>query len=290
MENKGIEPLKLALPKGRMQDGVLSLLADAGIALTNTARSYRPQISLANCEVKQLKPQNVVEMLHVGSRDIGFAGADWVAELGVEVVELLNTELNPVEIVLAAPPALLDGGELPPRRLLLATEYVRLTSDWIDARGRTDQVLRTYGATEVFPPEDADAIVDNSATGSTLAANGLQIVDRLMRSSTRLYANPRALDNPTKRQRIEDLKLLLCAVLDARRRVMLEVNVSKDRLDEVLTTLPCMRQPTIASLANDAGFAVKVAIPRAQLADTVPRVRAAGGTDIVITRPEQIIA
>jgi len=284
------DALRLAVPKGRMYDGVVALLAEAGINVTQTARSYRPFITLERCEVKILKPQNIVEMLHEGSRDLGFAGADWVAELDGELVEVLDTELDPVRVVAAAPAEILTDGKLPEQPLVVASEYERLTRKWIAGRGLDAHFVRSYGATEVFPPEDADLIVDNTATGSTLEANDLEVVDVLMQSSTRLYASPRALDDPARRTRIEDLTLLVQSVLEARRRVMVEVNVAEDRLSALLEVLPCMRRPTVSQLAGGDGFAVKAAVPRAELPSVVPRIKAAGGTDIVVTRLEQIVA
>lgn len=282
--------LRLAIPKGRMYDGVTRLLADAGIHLIQTVRSYRPHISLDGCEVKILKPQTIVEMLHAGSRDIGFAGADWVAELDGSLVELADTGLDPVRVVAAAPADLVPDGTLPYGPLVVASEYEHLTRRWIAATCPEATFVRSYGATEVFPPEDADLIVDNTATGSTLEANDLEIVDVLTESSTRLYASPRALDDPSLRSRIDDLVLLVQSVLEARRRVMVEVNVSADRLEALLEVLPCMRQPTVSTLAGEEGFAVKAAVPRSQLPDVMPRIKAAGGSDIVVTRLAQIVA
>jgi ATP phosphoribosyltransferase len=186
-----------------MEEGVLTLLRDAGIRVTFGKRGYRPTLSVEGFETKILKPQNIVEMLHLGSRDVGFAGADWVAEKGVDLVDLLDTELDPVRVVAAALPAFAgdDLGAKGPFRI--ASEYRNLTEQWLARRGLEARVVRTYGATEVFPPEDADCIIDNTATGETLKANGLVIIDEVMRSSTRLYAHPRALDNQTKRERIE---------------------------------------------------------------------------------------
>ncbi len=281
--------LRLAVPKGRMEAGVTTLLAEAGIRLSQTARSYRPHVTLPGCEVKLLKPQNIVEMLHAGSRDLGFAGADWVAELDGELVELLDTGLDPVRVVAAAPTEILDGGRLPARSLVVASEYERLTSRWIAERGLDATFVRSYGATEVFPPEDADLIVDNTATGSTLQANRLEVVDELMASSTRLYANPRAMDDPARREVIDRVVLLVRSVLEARRRVMVEVNVAADRLDELLEVLPCMRQPTISPLAGGDGFAVKAAVPHEDLPRVVPVLKQRGGTDVVVTRLAQIV-
>ena len=282
-------PFRLGLPKGRMENSVLTLLADAGIRVRPSSRGYRPDISLPGAEAKLLKPQNIVEMLALGSRDVGFAGADWVAELEVDVVELLDTGLDPVQLVVAAPAALLDNGRLPARRLVIASEYERLTRRWIEARAVCAEFVRSYGATEVFPPEDADVIVDNTATGATLEANGLAIVDVLMRSSTRLYANRAALEDPVRRRSIDDLVLLINSVLEARRRVMLEVNASAACLDAVVAVLPSMRQATVARLFGNGGYAVKAAVPRDLLPQVIPAVKAAGGTDVVVSTLSQIV-
>ncbi len=287
--SRSAAPLRLALPKGRMEQGVLTLLGDAGIGIRPSARGYRPEVSLPDTEAKTLKPQNIVEMLMLGSRDVGFAGADWVAELEAELVELLDTGLDPVQVVAAAPAALLAAGRLPARTLVVASEYERLAQRWIAGRGISAEFVRSYGATEVFPPEDADVIVDTTATGATLEANGLTIVDEVMPSSTRLYANPRALDDPARRRRIDDLVLLLNSVLVARRRVMLEVNASADCLDAVVRALPSMRQATVAPLFGNGGYAVKAAVPRDALPLVIPAVKAAGGTDLVVSVLSQIV-
>ena len=286
--NTQLTSLSLALPKGRMNEGLLRLLADAGVQVRSGARSYRPSVSLEGVETKLLKPQNVIRMLASGSRDLGFAGADWVAELDADLVEVLDTGLDPVRLVAAAPVEFLVDGRLPDRPLVIASEYESITRRWIEDRGLDAQVVRSFGATEVFPPEDADCIVDNTATGATLKANGLQIVDELLRSSTRLYANPAALQDPQKRRRIEDLALLIEGVLEARRRVLVELNVPQAALDRLLAVVPCMRTPTVSRLAGD-GYAIKVAVLRDVLPTLIPRIRAAGGTDILVSAPSLIV-
>ena len=282
--------IHLALPKGRMETGVFNLLAAAGIDLHVGQRGYRPMLSEPGFEVKLLKPQNIVEMLAAGTRDIGFAGADWVAEQQADLVELLDTGLDPVRIVAAAPESMLDeSGGLPARRLVVASEYERLARSWITARGLDAAFVRSYGATEVFPPEDADVIVDNSATGETLAANGLAVVDELMKSSTRFYASQGAMADPDKKSAIDGLVLSLRSVLDARKRVMLELNVSLSDLDAVIDALPAMREPTVATLHGGAGMAVKAAVPRRDLPRLIPRLRQLGATDIAVSKLEQIV-
>ena len=282
-------PVRLALPKGRIQAGVLELLSAAGVTVRTGARGYRPSLSLDGFETKLLKPQNIVEMLAAGSRDLGFVGADWVAEKGADLEELLDTGLDPVRVVAAAPSSLLADGRPARSPLVVASEYERLTRQWMERTGLEGSVVRTYGATEVFPPEDADAIVDNVATGATLAANGLEVFGEVMASSTRLYACRAALAQPAKRAAIEALTLLLESVLEARRRAMLDLNVGREALDRVVEALPCLDRPTIAGLAGQDGFAVRAAVPRSDLPRLVPALRALGASDLVVTRPEQIV-
>ena len=201
-------PLRLGLPKGRMQESVFALLKEAGIEIRSSGRSYRPTLSLPGFEVKILKPQNIVEMLHEGSRDLGFAGKDWVEELGVELDLMLETGLEPVRLVAAAPSSVLVNGALPERSLVVASEYERLTRRWFKKRNGRDHFVHAHGATEVFPPDDADCIVDNTATGATLQANNLIIVDELMQSSTCLYANPTVKQDEAGRAKLSEMGIV----------------------------------------------------------------------------------
>ena len=211
-------------------------------------------------------------------------------ETGAEIVELMDTGLNPVRLVAAAPIEILVDGKLPAdRQLTVASEYESLTRDWIKRAGLNAKILTTYGATEVFPPEDADCIVDNTATGSTLRANGLKIVDEVMTSSTRLYASPESQQNQRLKQQIDDLVMLLTSVLDARRRVMVDLNVETSKLQKIIEILPCMREPTVSQLSNSGWHAVRSAVPREKLTEIIPRLKAAGACDIITSVPEQII-
>ncbi len=282
--------LKLGLPKGHIKDEVFALLGESGIRVRESSRNYRPSISLSQAEAKLMKPQNVIGALAGGSRDVGFAGADWVEELDADLVELLDTGLDPVRLVAAAPEKHVgEEGKFPDEPLVVASEYEHLTQQWIDDRDLRAEYVRSFGATEAFPPEDADCIVDNSATGATLEANDLVVIDELMTSSTRLYTTASVLEDPAKREAMEDLVLLLESVLRARDRVTLEVNVSEDQLEEIVDILPCMREPTVSPLHHDMGYAVKVAMPKEQLPAVIPKIKSRGGADIVATSPSHII-
>ena len=292
--------LRLGLPKGRMQPKVIGLMADAGLPVSIDEREYRPRVGNGAYETKLLKPQNIVEMLANGSRDLGFAGADWVAELGVDLIELLDTGLDPVKIVAAAPETLISALDKSPgksktwaeacgRNPIIASEYENITKTWLESNIPGAHFIRSYGATEVFPPEDADLIVDNCASGNTLKANGLAIIATIMTSSTRLYASKEAMADEGKRRAAEALVLILTSVLEARKRVMLEVNVSAADLESVLSILPCLRSPTLSPLEGGKDFAVRVAAPKDRLADLIPEIKRRGGTDIVVTQLSQLV-
>lgn len=310
MASTGIQ-LRLGLPKGRMQGEVTRLMEAAGLPVRIDERGYRPEVGPREAsredpglapggaglsrafglEAKLLKPQNILRMLDSGSRDLGFAGADWAAELSSRAVELLDTGLDPVRIVAAAPEALVKEGSLSQgRTYVVASEYEALARAWIASKGLEAGFIRSYGATEVFPPEDADVVVDNCASGSTLRANGLVVVDELMASSTRLYASRQAMADPARRQAAESFALLLGAVLEARRRVMIEVNVEAALLAGLTAVLPCLKAPTVSPLKDGQAFAVRVAAPRALLAALIPEIRRAGGTGIVVSEISQLLS
>ena len=276
--------LKLVLPKGRIQVAVQAALAECGIALSGAERTYRPRVSVPGIEVKLLKSQNIPPLLALGQHDCGFAGADWVREQDADVVELLDLGFDPVRIV-AAVPEDQDWDAMRARSadrpIIAVSEYERLTTEWLSGLGVAFTFVRSYGATEVFPPEDADLVVDNTATGATLRANRLRTVETVMESTTRFLAHPAALDDAGKREAIENLLVLLRGVLASRERVLLEMNAPPESLDAVVALLPAMKAPTVSKLHRQDGFAVRAAVPRDAVRTLVPELLAAGATDIL---------
>lgn len=271
------EPITIALPKGRMFDSLVELLAHAGLTIGRGTRSYRPATSDPRVAVKILKPQNIAPLVALGRHDLGFTGHDWVVESGADLQELDDLELEPVRVVAAAP----EGFVPPPpdgTPLVVASEYERLTRAWLADRGWPHRFVRSWGATEVFPPEDADLIVDNSATGQTLRENGLTEVAEVMRSTTRFIAAPTI--RPAVREFADDLILLLRGVRAAKQRVILEMNVNNGNMDRIVALLPAMKNPTVARLA-DGSHALKAAVPQADVARLIPRLKALGASDIL---------
>ena len=270
----------MLIPKGRIYDNVIRLFSDAGYPVSLADRTYRPRISAEWMEVKIMKPQNVGELLELGSHDAGFTGTDWIKESGADVEEIIDLGFDRVRIV-AAVPAETDMAKLKGRKIVVATEYMNLAENWLKANSYQYRLLRTYGATEVFPPDDADMIIDNTSSGQTLHDNGLKIIADLSSSSTHFVASKKAMADSAKRGRIEELAMLFRAVLNGREKVMLEMNIPKDKFQDVISGLPSMRSPTVAPLHNDEGFAVKIAVKKQEVPEIIPVLKKAGALDIV---------
>lgn len=275
-----MEKLKILLPKGRIYDNVISLFSGAGISIKLPERAYRPTVNQDDLEAKVMKPQNIGKLLELGAHDVGFTGRDWIEETNADVVEIMDLGFDRVRIV-AAVPNVIDDAALKAKRVIVATEYEKIATRWLNEQKINSLVVRTYGATEVFPPDDADMIIDNTATGRTLVENGLRIVDTIMTSSTRMFASKAAMEDPEKKKKIMELKMLFEAVLDARDRVMLEMNVVKARFEDLVKGLPSMRSPTVAPLYGDDGYAIKIAVKRSEVPTLLPKLKELGATDIL---------
>ncbi|MCX7544227.1 ATP phosphoribosyltransferase [Marinicella gelatinilytica] len=272
--------LKIAIPKGKLQPAISELLADIGIQLYGDVRNYRPGCSDQRLEVKLLKGQNIPSLVEIGQHDIGFAGLDWVAEQNADVEVINNLGFNPVQIV-ACIPEDWDIANLKKRPIIVATEYMNLAKQYLDKQGFDYQLIRSYGATEVFPPEDADMVIDNTSTGTTIKANRLKIIDTVYRSSTQFIANKNTLKDADKKPIIDDILLLMNGVLNARERVLLEMNCPKSVVADIVKLLPAMRSPTVSELYNSDAYSIRAAVPTKAAAALIPQLIAAGAVDIL---------
>ncbi|MDR0540173.1 MAG: ATP phosphoribosyltransferase [Spirochaetaceae bacterium] len=275
--------LRILIPKGRIYNNIAALFNDAGFQISLTDRTYRPRVSADWIDAKIMKPQNVGDLLELGSHDAGFTGADWIEESGADVETILDLGFDKVRIV-AAIPAECDLETLHKKHIVAATEYVNIARNYLHSKNYDFKIVRTYGATEVFPPDDADMIIDNTSTGQTLHDNGLVIIDTLLHSSTLFVASKEAMRSHEKRGRIEELAMLFKAVLDARERTMLEMNVNEDNYKALVAALPAMRSPTVSPLYNNGkenGYAIKIAIKRNEVSALIPRLKQLGAADIV---------
>lgn len=281
-----MEKLRILLAKGRIYESVYELLADVGISLRLPDRTYFPATNQNDLAFQVVKPQIASALLAGGKADVGFSGRDWVYENGVEdgVVEVMDLGFDPVRIVAAVPNAA-DFGSLVKGKVTVATEYQNLSRRWLDEKKIDGQIFRTWGTSEGFVQDSPDSLahilIDNTSTGSSLRANNLKIVDTLMESSTRMYASLEAMADEGKKKKIMELKMLFESVLNARGRVMLEMNVAKDKIDGLIKGIPAMKSPTVSPLYGNDGFAVKIAVRKSEVPTLLPRLQSLGATDIL---------
>lgn len=272
--------ISLLLPKGRIFENITRLFNESGKQIEMIERSYRPLCVDRSISLKLMKPQNIPSIVELGSHDAGFTGRDWIAETNADVEIVYDTGFDPVTIIAACPKELAEQN-LKDQTLVVATEYERLARTFLDKRGYTYRLLKTFGATEVFPPDDADMIVDNTATGRTLSENGLSIIGEIMRSSTCFIANKKAMKDPEKREKLNELATLFASVIEARKRVLIEMNVSEDVFPRLIASLPCMQSPTVSPLYGSKGFAVKIAVLKSDAASVITGLKKMGATDIL---------
>lgn len=281
-----MEKLKILLAKGRIYESVYELLNDVGISIHLPDRTYFPVTNQDDLAFQVVKPQITSALLAKNCADVGFSGKDWVYENGVEndVEEIMDLGFDPVRIV-AAIPETKDYEKLLKGKVTIATEYQNLTKKYIDSKKIEGTIFRTWGTSEGFVQDNDDALaqilIDNTSTGSSLRANRLKIVDTLMESSTRMYASKEAMKNSSKKQKILELKMLFEAVLAARSRVMLEMNVAKADFDGLIKGIPSMKSPTVSPLFGDDGYAVKIAVKKSEVPTLLPKLQSLGATDIL---------
>jgi ATP phosphoribosyltransferase len=278
--------LKLGIPKGSLQDATLELFSRAGWKITVSSRSYVPSIDDEEIECLMVRAQEMARYVETGALDAGITGHDWVVETGAAVEELAELvyakqRLARVRWVLAVPE---DSPIREPRDLagkVIATEVVRITEAYLARHGVTSRVEFSWGATEVKVPQLADAIVEVTETGSSLRANRLRIVDTVLESATVFIMNRQAAADAWKREKAENLILMLQGAIAAASRVGLLLNVRRDDLAGVLEVLPALKKPTISTLSDPEWVAVNTIIEEAVVRQILPKLKAANAQGIV---------
>ena len=281
-----MDKLKILLAKVRIYESVYELLSDVGISIHLPDRQYFPTTNQEDLAFQVVKPQITSLLLASNKADVGFSGKDWVYENQVEndVVEIMDLGFDPVRIVAAIPEAR-DYEKLLKAPVTIATEYQTLSRKWVENKKIDGTIFRTWGTSEGFVQDTEDSIaqilIDNTSTGSSLKANRLKIVDTLMESSTRMYASKAAMADPAKKQKIMELKMLFETVLNARSRVMLEMNCSEDKFETLIKGIPSMKSPTVSPLFGGNGYAIKIAVKKSEVPTLLPKLQSLGATDIV---------
>jgi ATP phosphoribosyltransferase len=278
--------LKLGIPAGSLQEATGELFRKAGYKLTFASRSYYPNIDDPEIQCTLIRAQEMPRYVQDGSLDCGLTGYDWVLENDAHVRELAElifskASKRPVRWVLAVPndSAIHSVHDLQGKRV--ATEVVHLTRRWLAQQGVEAQVEFSWGATEVKPPRLADAIVEVTETGSSLRANNLRIVTELLQSTTRFICNEGAYADSWKRQKMDDLVLMLLGAMAAEGKVGLMMNVRKVDLPSVLKILPALQTPTVSSLADTEWVAVNTILDEDVVRHIVPQLKQAGARGIV---------
>lgn len=311
--------LKLTLPKGSLEAATSELFRGAFYRIAGQERTYRPTINDPEIELKILRPQEIPVYVAGGVYDVGVTGVDWVVETGAKVERLLDLEYGRVRVVSAIQKSVKgsDIGSFFESRwksglpVRISTEYLNLASKYLKSipayrkrfGGQEPQVVTpwwtkgknpkaivylSFGATEAKPPEDADAIIDVTETGSSLEQNNLKIADTIMVSTAHLISNRKAMADPWKREKIYDLMAVLKGVVEARKKVHIFLNVKEKDLDRLLKALPALKRPTISPLSEKGWYAVNTVVAKSELLGLIPVLRRMA-QGLVVHEPEQVL-
>ncbi len=281
-----VETLKLGIPKGSLQDSTVKMFAKAGYKINISSRSYYPTIDDPTISLILIRAQDMSRYVEKGIIDAGLTGKDWVVENDskVEVITDLvyaKTSTKPVRWVLAVPEdsPITNVKELNGKKI--ATEVMNITKKYLDRNNVKASVEFSWGATEIKCPTLVDAIVEITETGSSLKANNLKIIDDVLESTTQLIMNYDSYKNPNKRDRVENIGMLLKGVIEAESNVGIQLNVEKKNLNSVLRILPSLQQPTISELTDPDWVALNAIVEEITVRDIIPQLKRAGASGIV---------
>ncbi len=278
--------LKLALPKGSLEEATYDLFRKAGFNIVPTSRSLYPSVDDEELEVVLYRPQEMSRYIEDGVIDCGITGLDWVAENGSDVLEVAELSYSkqttrPVRWVLAVHEDSKFKSIQDLKGKKIATELINVTKNYLKKHKVNAEVEFSWGATEGKPPVLADAIVEATETGSSLKANRLKIIDTVLESTTRFVVNKKSNQDPWKRRKIDNLVLLLKGAMAARSKVGLKMNVAKKDLEKVIKILPALKKPTISNLSSDGWYDVETIIDEKIVREIVPELKKAGASGIV---------
>ncbi len=286
--------LKLGIPAGSLQESTVELFRKSGFNITIEKRSYFPTIDDENVECMLIRAQEMARYVANGVLDAGLTGHDWIVETGADVVEIAElifskVSRRPVRWVLCVPESSPVKTVKDLEGKTIATEAVGLTKSYLAKHGVTANVEFSWGATEVKPPRLADAIVEVTETGSSLRANNLRIVDEILQSTTRFIVNKKAYADPWKKEKIDDLVLMLKSTLDAESKVGLMMNVPKDKLEAVLKVLPAMKKPTVSPLSDSDWVDLMTVVDEKSVRSLIPELKREGAFGIIEFQISKII-
>lgn len=281
-----MNPIKLGLPKGSLQDSTFALMKKAGWNFKVGSRSYMPAVDDPAIAARLIRPQEIARYVELGLLDAGLTGYDWIYENGADVVEVAElcyskATSNPVRWVVAVPNDSPIQGVQDLQGKRIATEAVGLTKRYLAEHGVEAEIEFSWGATEVKAPELVDAIVELTETGSSLRANQLRIVDTVLTSTTRLIANKDAWADKEKQAKIEQIALLLTGALNAENKVLLKMNAKKGDVAAICNVLPALHAPTVNPLGDPSWVAIETVVDESTVREIIPPLKAAGASGII---------
>ncbi|MEE9564356.1 MAG: ATP phosphoribosyltransferase [Candidatus Hydrothermarchaeaceae archaeon] len=280
--------LSLVLPKGSLEEQTMLLFKQAALDVKVDFRDYNPSISDPRIsKVKILRPQEIPKYVEEGYFDIGISGLDWITEsgAGVEVIADLpysKRGTGVVRLVVAVPES--SDVEMPEDikpQSRVTTEYMNITKKYFEDLGIPVKMYYSYGASEAKVPEIVDVVIDLTETGTTLRKNRLKIIGTILESSTKLIANKKAWTDKKKRKGIEEIRTLLLGVIEARGKVLLSMNVSEEALEDVISILPAMKNPTVSKLYSSGYYALETVVPKKDVNILIPKLKEKGAEDII---------
>jgi ATP phosphoribosyltransferase len=278
--------IKLGIPKGSLQESTVELFKKAGFNIRINERSYKPSIDDEEIECLLIRAQEIPKYVENGVLDVGLSGKDWISETDADVEEIADlvyskTGFGKVRLVLAVTnnSSIKTVKDLEGKRI--ATELVNVTKAFLKKNNVRAEVEFSWGATEVKVPDLVDAISELTETGSSLRANNLRVIDVILESTTRLIANKKSLKTDWKKQKINDIALLLNGALNAYSKVGLKMNLEKKSLNKILYLLPALNSPTVSKLSDKGWLAIETVLDESVVRDIIPKLKQAGAQGII---------
>jgi ATP phosphoribosyltransferase len=311
--------VKFAIPKGSIEEATFRFIEQAWFSVHGKGRTYRVTVNDPEIHMKLLRPQEIPTYVHEGLYDIGITGKDWIRETNADVKTLLDLEYGWVKLIIAVPKTvpykslseMINYFATNGKTLRISTEYLTISASHIKQNdeykkhfgdadptvitpwgrsGKNDkiQILLSFGATEAKPPEDTDAIIDITETGTTLEQNNLKPIETIMESTAVLIANKQSLQSSRQKEKIYDIVTLLKGVVDGRKKLHIFVNVKKERLNELMSSLPALKRPTVSPLSEEGWYSVNTVISKEEYVKVIPTLRRLA-QGLVVHEPRQIL-
>ena len=311
--------VKFAIPKGSLEDATFALLQRSWTKVNRKNRTYRVYLDDPKITVKMLRPQEIPTMVSEGLYDVGITGKDWVGETKADVEQILDLEYGRIKLVIAFPDnykyknldSMIADYAKKKKILRISSEYLMTASKFIKecksykkyfgnkdplivtpwvrlGTNKNVQIHLSFGATEAKPPEDVDAIMDVTETGTTLTQNNLKIVDQVLESTAHLIVNKQSLKDPKKREKIFDIVTLLRGAVHGKKYLHIYLNVEEKNLAKLLKEIPALKRPTISPLSDEGWFGVNTIILKSEYHKLIPKLRKIA-QGLVVHEPRQIL-